>query len=161
MSEPKLYRILQITFIAIIIGLLIASAFLFASGERLRRWYMTAFKAINSRDYATAITYYERYLHERPFDSDTWADLALAYFHSGQYDACIAALESYEGGVFSWADDEEEDARLRQEHLESLIRYVRCVAAGENFGEKRPLFFSLYARDDPNERGDEEDVVGD
>ncbi len=145
MSEPKLYRILQITFIAIIIGLLVASAFLFASGCRVRRWYSIASTAIYAGDYETAITYYKRYLHERPFDSDTWGDLALAYFHSGKYDACITAIGSYESTGMSSARDEEERARLNQRRRERLIRYVRCVAAGEDFGEEPPRFFSYYA----------------
>ena len=144
MSEPKLYRILQVTFISIIVALLVASAFLFASGSRVRRWHRTACDALHEHDYATAITHYERYLHERPFDDDAWGDLAQAYFHVGRHDECIMAIRRYGPGGAFWIEPgkQEEIRRL-------LIRYVECVKAGRESGEDPPRFFCWHA---PSER---------
>ena len=155
MSEQKVYRILHITFVGAIVALLVASGFLFASGERLRRWSGDAWKALYARDYDTAIVYYERYLRQRPYDSDAWGDLALAYFHVRRYDECIAALRNYANTCMSSGvrDDEEE--------RQWLIRYVECVKAGEEFGEKPPRFFSWAAPEQEVEPGEVDDAVAD
>jgi tetratricopeptide (TPR) repeat protein len=144
-SEQKLYRVLRAAFVLIIVGLLIASALLFANGERVRHWYVRGWNALYQHDYATAIENFEPYLSERPFDSDAWGNLASAYFHSGQYERCIEALKRYSSTIF-WSPPEDEE-RYRQE----LIAYVRAVASGKEPEGPRPHFFKHDAPENETE----------
>jgi tetratricopeptide (TPR) repeat protein len=138
-NEQRLYRILQVAFIAIIAAFLIASGFLLASGERLRRLCIRGWEALDNGDYESAVDVFDLYLRERPFDSDTYEWLALACFHTGRYDRCIDALRHYAGTAMS--SDPGDDEAYRQR----LIRYVECVKEGREYGEEPPRFFSLYA----------------
>lgn len=95
MSEPKLYRILQITFIAIIVGLVVPALIVFANGNRIHRTYWRARHAVDAGRYEQAAADLSGCMRERPRDPDGWGLLSKARFWAGDYQGALEALEAH------------------------------------------------------------------
>jgi outer membrane protein assembly factor BamD (BamD/ComL family) len=103
-SEQKVYRILQVTFIAIAVVCFLTSALIFTDGTSALKTYLRAWRLLYEHDYASAVEGLEACVARRPQSSSCWIDLARARFHAGDHRGAAEAYEifwSMEGGVES------------------------------------------------------------
>lgn len=127
-SEPKLYRILQISFIAIIVLLVVPALVVTAQGNRTFRKYWRGLSALADGDYETARRDIEWYVQKRPFDREALVQLARVRCFLGDYQG---ALEAYERSL----EGDEPDR-----WAERVREYMEAMAAEEVPAGMRPRF---------------------
>jgi hypothetical protein len=102
-SEPKLYRILQISFIALIVVLVVPAVIVTAQGNRTFRRYWRGLSALDDGDYEAARRDIEWYVERRPFDQSALFQLARVCCFMGDYQRALELYDrSLEGDEPRW-----------------------------------------------------------
>jgi len=121
LSEQSFFRVVQVTFVLIIVALLIPAFILFADGTRLHRRYYRAMEYLRQGQFALAAKGLEACVTRRPRDLDGLFNLAIARFNTGDYERTAQVLES----AHAVLGEKMGDYYLVQ------LDYVRAVAHGD------------------------------
>jgi hypothetical protein len=119
-SEPKLYRILQVTFIAIIVLLVVPALIITAHGNRAFRRYWRGLSAMADGDYEAARRDIEWYVRERPHDRDALWELSCVRYFTNDYRGALEAYEAWLGGV-----------EPPRGPYDRILNYMRAMDVGE------------------------------
>jgi tetratricopeptide (TPR) repeat protein len=138
-SEQKVYRILQVVFIAAMLACAITAGVLYANGTATLKERHAAWLLLRSHDYAAAVTALEECAERRPWSSDNWMRLAIARFHTGDYEGAASALRA------SWSTMDQGDVGETGPRL----AYLHALANDELPGDMLPSVFTLYAEGKP------------
>ena len=121
MSEQRLFRTLQITFIAIIAAFLVPALVIFANGNRLHRKYWRAVSRLRDGEYRPAAQGLEECAARRPRDLDALWNVTIARFHLDDYDGAAQALEARHDLL----------GENKSDYGLTMLDYVKALAAGD------------------------------
>ena len=142
MSEPKLYRILQVTFIIVAAACLVTSVVVFADGTNLLKTYFRAWDHLHGHEYALAAEGFEECVARRPQAKHFWVELGIARYHVGDYKGANQALRT--GWCVTVGDPFFESY--------SPLAHLRALKNGEQPVGMLPRLFQLDVPEEPPEQ---------
>lgn len=120
MSEQKLYRTLEVIFVAIIVLLVIPALIVFANGNRLHRTYWRAVRRLQEAYCQQAAADLDYCVNRRPHDADALHKLSIARYYVGDH---RGALEAFDTSV-------ELDGLKQRDDMVLWHDYLRACADG-------------------------------
>jgi len=139
MSEQRLYRILEVAFVTTALTCVVIAGVLYANGTTVFKKQHAAWALLDNHDYAAAVKALEGYLARRPGSSGAWADLAIARFHTGDYEGAASALRT-------WCCVRSD---VNVPRIAPQLLYLRALANNELPGDMLPNLFALHVPAEP------------